>query len=95
MKQTKILLAAVAICLGMLPAFPAQAADGEIACNNLIRDNGYSIISRRGGQPVYRYGRAVGYRYLYGIRNRRYARGERYVTCIWNSRRNVARLIYR
>ena len=97
MKRAKILLAAVAICIGVIPQFPAMAANGEIACDSLIRDNGYSVVRRRGGEPVYRNGQVVSYSYVYNIRgnNRRVRRGARNITCVWNARRNTARLIYR
>ena len=84
MKRTKLLLTAVAICLGMIPTFPANAANGENTCNKLIRETGYSVVANRGGEPVYRNGRIVSYRYLYSIRNSgdqrgdRYGRGDRY-----------------
>ncbi|MBO3459371.1 hypothetical protein G7B40_002930 [Aetokthonos hydrillicola Thurmond2011] len=93
---TKIFLpvvSAITISMGMMPTFPANAANGEITCDRLIRNNGYSVVASRGGRPVYRDGRTIGYRYVYRIRNRRY--GVRTVDCVWNERRDAARLIYR
>ncbi|KAB8319448.1 hypothetical protein SD81_011320 [Tolypothrix campylonemoides VB511288] len=78
MKRTKLLLTAVGICLGMIPTLPAHAANGEIACNRLINESGYSVVARQGGEPVYRNGRIVSYRYLYTIDNRGYGRREGY-----------------
>lgn len=126
MKCAKILLTTAAILLGVIPQFPAMAANGEIACDSLVRDNNYSVISRRSGEPVYRNGRVVNYTYVYNVRNndyrddrgyrdnrdnrdnrgyrndRDYRRGRRdernrrdVVTCVWNARRNSARLILR
>ncbi|BAZ08576.1 hypothetical protein NIES4071_03810 [Calothrix sp. NIES-4071] len=104
MKLAKILLATVALSLGVIPQFPAMAANGEITCDSLIRNNGYSVINRRGGEPVYRNGRVVNYTYIYNVRNnnvrdRRNTRGRRdrgnVVTCVWNARRDSARLILR
>ncbi|GAX43700.1 hypothetical protein NIES4075_47150 [Tolypothrix sp. NIES-4075] len=95
MKRTKVLLTAVGICLSMIPAFPAQAANGQITCDRLIRENGYSVVANRGSEPVYQNGRIVSYRYFYRIQNRRNQRGVRNVTCVWNARRDSARLITR
>lgn len=95
MKRTKVLLTAVAISLSMIPAFPAQAANGQITCDRLIRENGFSVIANRGSEPVYQNGRIVSYRYFYRIQNRRNQRGVRNVTCVWNARRDSARLITR
>jgi hypothetical protein len=53
MKHTKLLLTAAVLCLGMIPTFPAQAANGEITCDRLINENGYSVVARRGSEPVY------------------------------------------
>jgi hypothetical protein len=107
MKRAKLVLTAIAVCLGMMPTLPAQAANGEITCDRLIRDNGYSVVSRQSGEPTYRNGRVVNYRYVYTIRNHRsgrrdryrrgeaYGRGRRNVVCIWNARRDSGRLITR
>ncbi len=85
---------AIAISVGMMPTLPASAADGQITCDRLVKDNGYSVVTSGGGDPVRRYGRVVGYRYFYRIQRRRYG-GVRNVDCVWNQRRDVARLIYR
>ncbi|OKH44461.1 hypothetical protein NIES2101_28250 [Calothrix sp. HK-06] len=103
MKSAKILFAAAALSFGMLPQLPAMAANGEIACDSLVRDNGYSVVRRRGGEPVYnRNGRVVNYTYVYNVRNNnnrrnRVGRGDRrdVVTCVWNARRDSARLVVR
>ncbi|BAZ42164.1 hypothetical protein NIES4101_81320 [Calothrix sp. NIES-4101] len=100
MKSTKVLLTAIALSLSMIPTLPAQAANGQITCDRLIRNNGYSVVSRQAGQPTYRNGRIANYRYVYTIRNNRFGRRERpgrgrYVTCIWNVRRDSARLVSR
>ncbi len=69
MKCAKILLTTAVLSLGVIPQFPAMAANGEIACDSLVRNNGYSVISRQSGEPVYRNGRVVNYTYVYNIRN--------------------------
>ena len=97
MKHTRkifvTLASAIAISVGMMPTFPANAANGEITCNRLIRNNGYTVVASRGGRPIYHYGHRTGYSYGYRIRSRRY--GVRDVACIWNERHDTARLIYR
>jgi hypothetical protein len=102
MNRVTALLTGIALSMSLLPSLPAQAANGQITCANLIRENGYSVVSSRGGENVYQNGRVVGYRYLYNVRNQRNRRGERYargernnIACVYNTRRDSARLIIR
>lgn len=108
MNRVKALLSGIAISLSLLPSLPAQAANGEITCNRLIRQNGYSVVNNRGGERVYQNGRVVAYRYSYNVRNRNnrrdgYGRNERYgrgqrnqnLVCVYNTRRDSARLVVR
>lgn len=97
MKRIKALMTVIssaAISLAMIPTLPVDAANGEITCNNLIRDNGYAVVGSSSGRVNNRYGGGERYAYRYQIRNRRDGRIRR-VTCVWNERRNFARLIYR
>jgi|GEM_PF-6561713 len=96
-RTTKISLTAataIAISIGMMPTLPARAADGQITCDRLIKNNGYSVVTSGGGDPVRRNGQVVGYSYFYRIQHRRYG-GVRNVDCFWSQRRDRARLIYR
>lgn len=103
MNRVKALLTGIALSLSLLPSLPAQAANGQITCSNLIRQNGYSVVNNRGSEAVYQNGRVVGYRYTYNVRNQRNRRGERYergqrnnnIVCVYNTRRDSARLIVR
>ncbi len=110
MNRVKALLSGIAISLSLLPSLPAQAANGQITCDRLIRESGYSAVNNRGGESVYRNGRVVGYRYFYNVQNQRnrrgegerYGRGERNnnrnnnnIVCAYNIRRDSARLIIR
>ncbi|MDF5721465.1 MAG: hypothetical protein PUP91_13495 [Rhizonema sp. PD37] len=97
MKRIKALMtvfSSVAISIGMIPTLPVDAANGEITCNNLIRDNGYAVVGASSGRVSNTYGGGERYSYLYRIRNRRDGRVRR-IACVWNERRNSARLIYR
>lgn len=97
MKRIKALItvvSSVALSLGMIPTLPVDAANGEITCNNLIRNNGYAVVGSSSGRVNNRYGGGERYSYLYQIRNRRNGRVRR-IACVWNERRNSARLIDR
>lgn len=90
-KTLVTLTAAIAISVSLMPTLPAHAARGENTCNTLVRNRRYRIISRSSGQPIYLDGRVVRYRYNYVVENRRGRRDR--IGCVWNVRRETARLV--